>query len=283
MPWGVTVTLSSWIKRTSAVVALTTAAVAATAAPSDAAEPVQISAADLLAELEKMQRLDALATQPTANPSNFGVTGGFGLPRGALAISGSYTDAQPTTKDDFINGDGSIGAAIGLGDPYEVVGLDLLLGIISVGGSFGEDGTVGARVHRVVPGFVPGGRSSISVGVDNGVKWGDADDVDENYSAAFSTILPMPSGVSSMVTVGYGSNVDEGGTSDGVFGSLGLGWNPHINTTAAWSGEEVIVSAGFQPWLDHNLVITAGAGDVTDEIDNRRFLLTVAWFTQGLF
>ena len=274
---------STWIKRTSAVVTITTAAAAVAAAPSEGTEPLQISAEDLLAELEKIQRLDALATQPTANPSNFGVTGGFGLPRGALAVSGSYTDAEPLGKDDFVSGDGSIGAAIGLGDPYELVGLDLLLGVISVGGGFGEDGTVGARVHRVLPGFVPGGRSSVSAGVDNGLRWGDAEDVDQNYSAAFSTILPMASGVSSMLTIGYGSNVDDSGTSDAIFGSVGLGWNPHINTTAAWSGEELIVSAGFQPWLDHNLIITAGAGDVTDEVDNRRFLLTVAWFTQDLF
>ena len=29
-------------------------------------------------------------------------------------------------------------------------------------------------------------------------------------------------------------------------------------------------------------MVTAGAGDVTDEVDIRRFLLTVSWFTQNL-
>ena len=269
------------IKRVCSAVAL--AALAATASGEPAAtEPVQISAEDLLAELQKLQALDALATRPTANPSNFGVTGGFGLPRGALALSGSYTDVQPPGKNDFIKGDGSAGAAIGLGDPYDLIGLDILLGVISVGGSPGEDGTLGVRLHKVLPGFVDGGRSSVSFGVDNGVQWGDASET-ENYSGAFSTVLPMPSGVSTMLTVGYGNNADEGGTDGGVFGSIGLGWNPYINTTAAWTSEELLLTAGFKPFLDRNLMVTAGAGDVTDEVDNRRFLLTVSWFTQNLF
>lgn len=272
------------IKRICSAVAL--AALAATASGEPAAtEPVQISAEDLLAELQKLNALDALATRPTANPSNFGVTGGFGLPRGALALSLSYTDERPSPqKDEFITGDGSAGAAIGFGDPYDLVGLDLLLGVVSVGDGPGEDGTLGVRLHRVLPGFVAGGRSSVSIGVDNGVQWGDASET-ENYSGAFSTVLPMSSGVSTMLTVGYGSNAsrDDGDPDGGVFGSIGLGWNPYINTTAAWTADELLLTAGFKPFLNRNLMVTAGAGDVTDELDNRRFLLTVSWFTQNLF
>lgn len=275
--------MANGLQRLVAAAALSLAGSAALAAPNMDSGPEQVSASDLLAELQRLQSMGALMTEPTANPSNFGVTGGFGLPRGAFAVSASYTDAEPQGKDDFVSGDGSLGAAIGLGDPYEAVGLDLSLGIISVGDDFGQDGTVGVRLHRILPGFVPGGVSSVSAGVSNASRWGDAEDLDRNYYGAFSTTLPTPSGVSSMITVGYGSNVDKNSTDGAIYGSLGIGWNAYVNTTAAWSGEEMILSAGFKPFLDRNVIITAGAGDVTDEIDNRRFLLTVAWFTQDLF
>ncbi len=260
--------------------ALALSAFGASAAPSTSSVPEQISAAELLAELQRLQSMGALVTEPTAFPSSFGVTGGFGLPRGAFAVSGSFTDEGRSSGGDE---DGSLGAAVGLGDPYQGIGLDLSLGLLSVGEDFGQDGVIGARVHRVLPGFVDGGMSSVSAGVSNAARWGTADQLDQNYYGAFSTTLPMPSGVSSMITVGYGSNADEKGTEEGVYGSLGIGWNSYVNTTAAWTSEEVIISAGVKPFLDRNLIITAGMGDVTDRVDNRRFLLTAAWFTQNLF
>jgi hypothetical protein len=270
------------VKKTIGAAAVGLLSASAAAAPSSSGmSEQQITAEELIAALEQYADYMELF-QPLPPATNYGVNPGFGMSRGTLAFSGSYTDEGATSGNDD---DGSIGMAIGLGDPNESIGVDLTMGILSTALSdFGEDGTLGVKLHRRFGGLVDGGVSSVAVGVSRAARWGSADATDPNYYGAFSTLIPTPNGgPATMVTVGYGSNADEGGTSEGIYGGVGVGWNQHLNTSVSWTSEQMIASVGFKPFLDRNFMLTVGMGDVTDEVDNRRFLLTAAWFVSDLF
>ena len=221
---------------------------------------------------------------------NFGVVPGFGMSQGDIGGGVAYTDDTGAGDDDA-----SIGLAVGLGDPVNAVGLDLLVGIISTTDDFAQDGDVGVRLHRRLPGFVPGGASSVAVGVSRAARWGDADVLDPSYYGSFSTALPMPTGVTSLITVGYGTNLkdtnaflergvlDERSSEDAIFGSLGIGWNQYLDTSVSWDGDEVMAGLGIRPLDSSNLTLTLGIGDITDRRDNRRALVTLSWFKPNVF
>lgn len=276
--------MSTKVKSFIAVGSLALAASAA-AAPSGSSMPEQIDTAELI---DLMQQISQSA-RPRSAPQNFGVSSGFGMPRGSFAVAGTITDqGSPQNKDP----DGSIGLGVGLGDPVNAIGLDVYASIVSTDLSdFAEDGSLAIKLHRNLPGFVPGGVSAVSVGVTQAATWGAADLLDENYYGAFSTYLPMPTGVSSLITVGYGSNVDAEarlagvsfGAEEDFFASLGIGWNQYIDTSVSWNGTETLAAVGFRPFPAENVTLTAGIGDLSDRNNNRRALVTLSWFKPNLF
>ena len=255
----------------------------ASGAPGGDSMPDQVDPDELIRILEEVDNaLALLQTQVTTqavSPQNFGVTPGFGMNRGTLSVGLTYTD---DTQNGASDGDGSVGFGVGLGDPRNAVGLDLAASINSITDEVGQDGSLGVKVHRILPGFVAGGSSSIAVGANRVAAWGDADRVDEQFYVSGSTLLPMPSGVASMLTVGYASNNDQF-TDDAFFGGLGIGWNQYFDTSVSWTGDQMTAAIGIRPIANSGLSITAGIGDVTDREDSRRALITLAWAKGSLF
>ena len=253
------------------------------AAPSSGPATDELSSEDFLRLLEALDsRLTIVQTEAARQavaPQNFGVTPGFGMSKGTLGLGVTYA-----SDNSFGGGDpdGSVGLAVGLGDPVNAIGLDLVAGINSVTDDIAQDGSGGVKLHRRLPGFVDGGASSVAFGVNQAIRWGDADLVEPSYYGSFSTALPMPSGVTSLITLGYASNNDQF-ADDAVFGGLGIGWNQYIDTSVSWTGDQVTAGVGLRPMPGSGISITAGVGDLTDRNNARRAVVTLAWAKPRLF
>ncbi|WP_412851422.1 hypothetical protein [Ectothiorhodospira shaposhnikovii] len=235
----------------------------AVASTASSPEDQALSEADFLAFLRTLVR-DPL---PQPQATNFGVTTGFGLPHGAGFVAGVVTDKRERSRSDT---DASAALGLGLGDARNAVGLEVTLGIISTTPSqFAEDGNLNVKLHRILPGLTDQGISSVAVGANNVVRWGDAREVDVNRYVAGTTVLnvntqdparPIPV----MLTAGYGTAVSNlGRDEDGFFG-LGIGLTHYLAASASWAGDEWIAGINLRPFRALNAQVTLAMGDVTD-------------------
>ncbi|MEA5619373.1 hypothetical protein VB711_16210 [Cronbergia sp. UHCC 0137] len=174
------------------------------------------------------------------------------------------------------NADASFGLGFGLGDPIKSVGVEIAADIISSGlGSatgdsdksfledFGEDGTVGFKVHKILP-----DGTAVAFGWANPIKWGDASVKDTFYGVVTRSYreLTVSGGI------GTGSFASKGAqqaneNAVNVFGSLGYRVAPEAALVSSWTGSGLNLGASFAPFKQVPVVINTVFTDVTDNLD----------------
>lgn len=246
-------------------------------------EPVSSDTASFSELPGSVQSLGMLSAPPPS-VSTFGINSGFGLPGGSAFAAGALTDTRDRAGSDA-DASGAIG--FGFGDARDSIGADISIGIISVDPrDFGEDGNVNARIFRHLPGITAGGVSGVALGVSNGLRWGDAKDIDRNYFISGSTIVNLrpDSGYTPlMLTAGYGTAVKNIERDPAAFAGVGVGLTSRFSASVSWGGDEWMAGLGIRPFLGHNAQITLGVGDATNRLDGRRWIITGSWFLEDLF
>ncbi|ANB03162.1 hypothetical protein ECTOBSL9_2746 [Ectothiorhodospira sp. BSL-9] len=236
--------------------------------------------------LDYLRQLAIASPAATPQAAQFGVISGFGLPHGTAFASGVLTDRRERRAQRDYDGSASLG--VGFGNAREAVGVDITLGIISTTPSeFAEDGNLNLKMHRQLPGLMPGGVSSVAVGVGNLVRWGDAQEVDQNRYVSGSTLLPLTTSggraLPVMLSAGHGTAIsDLGREADSFFGA-GVGLTTRFSASASWAGDEWITGV---TWLerDLNMQVTLAMGDATDRLgEGRRYILAVAFVFDDVF
>lgn len=246
-------------------------------------EPVSSGSASFSELPGSVQSLGMLSAPPPS-VSTFGINSGFGLPGGSAFAAGALTDNRDRAGSDA-DGSGAIG--VGFGDARDSIGADVSIGIISVDPrDFGEDGNVNARIFRQLPGITAGGVSGVALGVSNGVRWGDAKDIDRNYFVSGSTIVNLrpDSGYTPlMLTAGYGTAIKNIERDPAAFAGVGVGFTSRFSASVSWGGDEWMAGLGIRPFLSHSAQMTLGVGDATNRLDGRRWIITGSWFLEDLF
>ncbi|MEL6940200.1 MAG: hypothetical protein AAFO84_13515 [Cyanobacteria bacterium J06598_1] len=183
-----------------------------------------------------------------------------------------------TGGDRRSNLDGSASFGMGFGNAVENVGVELSTNIISLDG-FGEDGTIGLKLHRVFP---AANNLALAVGWDNPIKWGDANDEPDTFYGVATQRFDLrrnqrntlPLTVSLGVGTGaYRSNgaIAADDNAPNVFGSVGLRVIPQLSLNTSWTGSALGAAVSAAPF-NVPLIFTAGVSDITDEtLDGTRF------------
>lgn len=249
-------------------------------------EPISSGSASFSELPGSVQSLGMLSAPPPS-VSTFGINSGFGLPGGSAFVAGALTDSGERNDENGVDGSGAIG--FGFGDSGQSVGADLSIGIVSTNpsdGGFAEDGNVNARIFKKLPGITSGGVSGMSVGVANGLRWGNSKDIDRNYFISGSTIVNLRSDsgyTPLMLTAGYGTAVKNIERDPAAFAGVGVGFTSRFSASVSWGGDEWMAGLGIRPFLGHNAQITLGVGDATNRLDGRRWIITGSWFLEDLF
>lgn len=179
--------------------------------------------------------------------------------------------------------DGVIGIGFGLGNPQKNVGLQLGVTLVDVSDPF-RDGTLNLKLHRRLP-----YNSSIALGIQGAVSWGDPDGGSSVYGA-ISKRIPLKkdrskpfSEIYTSLGIGGGQfrsefNIDNKIESTGVFGSLAVRTIEPMNVIAEWTGQDLTLGVSIVPFRDLPLVIVPGVTDITGQAgDGARFILGVGY------
>lgn len=228
-------------------------------------------------------------------PGNFpGITlnnpSGFGGAWGNLGVG-----VQFNNRNRFTSEDGSISISMGLGDPVEAIGFDVILAITGLSNEGGQKDNLGAgsismQASRVLP-----NNFSVSVGVINLVDWIDAaSDTGRSFYSSVSKVLifdedlekPFSLGV---VTLGVGNGVfrtepnidptDEfGGTQLNIFGSFATSMGSQAHAIAEWTGQDLTMGLSVVPFKRIPLVASFGLNDLTGNAgDGVRLNLSIVY------
>ena len=194
--------------------------------------------------------------------------------------------------------DGAVGVGMGLGDPVGAIGGELVyssFGTVRSGGL--SNGTISARVHRIVRGYglsvglenlVGVGRTT-SAGPDGGRsaflavsqlrRIGGADSISASESAEAHEVL---------WTVGIGdgrfrreSDVFASRSTVNLFGSVGYRFMPQAAAIVDYTGQDVSIALSIAPFQCIPLVLTPGFADITGSAgDGARFVLAAGISTR---
>ncbi len=181
--------------------------------------------------------------------------------------------------------DGVIGFNFGLGDPINAVGLDV--GLISTStlrrGPF-DGGTVSFKLNRAIAQDL-----YIAAGVQNAVSFGGTDGGSSVYGVVTQAIrldedITQPlSRLYLSAGLGGGqfrspSDINQGVSSVGAFGSVALRVVEPINAIAEWSGQDLTIGLSIVPFRGLPLVITPAITDITRNAgDGARFILGIGY------
>lgn len=217
------------------------------------------------------------------------VPSGFGAAPGQFFTGVAYqgsTRGIPVGTDSG-DDDAGFGVGVGLGDPEEAVGLEVVYTSFSTVRSQPFDtGGVSFKLHRKL-----GDTTSAALGVENLVTYGGSD-ADTNYYGSITNIFQLQQDLtepfsSLAVTAGIGSGrfrqvediVDDNETVN-VFGSVGLRIAEPISLVGAYTGQTLTVGTSVAPLDGIPLVITPAVTDLTGEFsDDPRFVLTIGYGT----
>lgn len=210
-------------------------------------------------------QFDALVSQAQKNAGSpgiaFGSPVGFGQGWGEIGFALGGT----TISNGNADVDGSFAVTFGLGDPERYVGLETTVNIVSLRGSFGEDGNVGLKLHTTLP-----GSAAFAVGVDNIGRWGRVKAGSSTvYAVGTKVFFLAPSSSNSLplsFNVGIGDNrfndVDHvGGAS--VFGSLAFFPIRQVSLIADYSERSVNAGVSVAPFSRIPVTATFGATNLT--------------------
>lgn len=212
-------------------------------------------------------------TKPTP-PMSFGTPSGYGANASQAFVGYSYSVDQ----NHSIRNDGSITMGAGFGDSINSVGLEVdvdLNGISNNGGeNFGDAGTVGFKIHKVIPNSNGLG---IAAGWATAKDWGVAKDAEETIYVAGTKgfeLLPNCEGSNTLpveFTLGFGSGayrkLDDFKTGDNhpsMFGSAGIQLIPELSFATSWTGNSLNAGFGITPFY-FPVSLSVGYTDVTDK------------------
>jgi hypothetical protein len=210
-------------------------------------------------------------TQPDRKPVSVGVPSGFGASGGRIFGSVAYTNHDRNTGVANDN-DGSIAFGIGLGDPTNGLGFELVVGITSVStaywgdGNFGDEGNVSIKLHQSIGGLPGATSASIAFGVGNLGGWGSTQDLPRNYYLSYSQVSDMT--LAGQVypfnaTLGYGSAISGVDRDPGAFASIGFGLTEQASMGLGWLGDELHIGAVYFPTLWKSASIAVTYADAT--------------------
>lgn len=241
---------------------------------------------DLLIEpIEPTQTIEPTAPttpapQRTYQPGlNFGAPSAFGASWGDLFIGASAATAGKARDG---NPDGSMSAGFGIGDPYNLLGVEFTFTNGSVK-NFGYNGTFDLKAHRIVYAkgntyiAVAGGWNTFAQYGNEGIRPSGAYGVVSTYSFLQPNNPVNPMAISFSVGAG-GGDFRQGDASTGVFGSVGMQVHPQIGVGFGWSGVGLNAGISVVPIPTIPLTITAQGADLTDNsVGGTVFVLTVGY------
>ena len=224
----------------------------------------------------------------------FATPSGYGPAWGDVFASGSYQQRTRYTKLQ----DGAFGIGVGLGDPVNSIGGELVYSSFgSVRSGLFSNGTISARAHRIVRGYGisigmenlaevgrttsagPDGGRSLFVVVSQLRRLGDgADALDEN----------APPGQELLWTLGLGngrfrreSDVAARNQTVNVFASVGYRFMDRAAGILDFTGQDLTAALSVSPFRCLPLVISPGLADITGSAgDGARFVLAVGMTTR---
>jgi hypothetical protein len=204
----------------------------------------------------------------------------FGVDAGELFVGVAYQGRTRYTEED----DAAVVAGLGLGT-RRVVALEVAVTSYStIRGAFLETGGVSFRVHRALP-----ANTSVAVGWENAILWGDSDDDGSLYAAGTRIVSlrrdPSQRFSTAVFTLGVGNgrfrfedDDAEGNETVNVFAAAGLRVNEPLSLVADWTGQDLNLAASVTPIRRVPVVITAGVADVTGMAgDGARFILSLGY------
>lgn len=166
----------------------------------------------------------------------------------------------------------------GFGDSINSVGLEVDVDLNSIssngGENFGDAGTVGFKIHKVIPNSNGLG---IAAGWATAKDWGVAKDAEETIYVAGTKgfeLLPNCEGSNTLpveFTLGFGSGayrkLDDFKTGDNhpsMFGSAGIQLIPELSFATSWTGNSLNAGFGITPFY-FPVSLSVGYTDVTDK------------------
>lgn len=203
----------------------------------------------------------------------------FGASFGDVGIGGSYQVRTRYREED----DAVAGLAFGLGDPVDLVGLQI--GVISFStfrSGFGKVMGIDFHLHRVLP------RSfGIGIGWESAITRGKTDGGSNRY-AVVSKWLPLREETEPfsalMLSVGVGDgrflseeDFNEGADKVNIFGSAALRVASPLSVIADWTGQDLLLASSVAPFRSLPVVLTVGFNDVTGTAgDGARFVASAS-------
>ncbi|MHB0949466.1 MAG: hypothetical protein ACYC4J_10435 [Gemmatimonadaceae bacterium] len=183
--------------------------------------------------------------------------------------------------------DGAVVAGIGFGNARDNLGLEIAATSVStVRRGFGKDGTISAKVHRVMP-----RNWGIAVGAENLVNWGNTDPGDPSIYAALSKVIHLRnqdgdpfSAFTFNVGAGNGrfqqwSDFAAGKNGIYPFASAAIRILRPVSVIGDWSSGELAAGLSIAPFRWVPLVITPAIVDITNKANDtyggRRFSIGV--------
>ncbi|NET02462.1 MAG: hypothetical protein F6K61_18210 [Sphaerospermopsis sp. SIO1G1] len=207
------------------------------------------------------------------SPSAFGANWGDLFIGAAAATAGKARDGNP---------DGSISAGFGLGNSYDLIGLELIFNNGSIK-NFGYNGTFDLKAHRVVyvkPNHqiaVAGGWHTFAQYGNEGIRPSGAYGVVTSYSFLQPENPVNPMAISVSLGAG-GGDFRQGDATTGIFGGVGVQVHPQIGVGAGWSGVGLNAGISVVPVPTIPFTITAQGADLTDNSPGGTvFVLTVGY------
>lgn len=204
----------------------------------------------------------------------------FGVDAGELFIGAAYQGRTRYTDEE----DAAAVAGIGIGT-RRVIAVELALTSYStLRGAPLETGGLSVKLHRALP-----GNTSVAVGWENAVLWGNSDDRGSLYVAG-TRIVPLradptrPFSVG-VLTLGLGNgrfrfeeDDADGKETVNLFAAAGVRVSEPLSLVADWTGQDLNLAASVTPIRRVPLVVTAGVADLTGLAgDGARFILSVGY------
>ena len=242
-----------------------------------------IASSSVSSEYTRYMRALEIIQEYDPKPLVSSVASGFGASDEDLFLAVSYSDRDLQT-DVSGDDDGSIVLGVGLGDPKENLGYEIVLGITSVStpwwgdGKFADEGNFNIKVHREITPLLEGEVASVAVGASNIMGWGGTTQIPTNYYVAYSEkfLFGDFNQYGAAISFGYGSSISDGETSGDFFGGIGVSRSSY-NTSLSYIGNEAHISATwFVPNLP-GLALTFTRADAWNQENIQRNIFSVGY------
>lgn len=210
---------------------------------------------------------------------SFGTPSAFGADWGDLFVVGSGATPGKSRNGDP---DASMSAGFGLGDAYNLIGLEFTFNNGSIK-NFGYNGTFDFKAHRVVYAqgntqvAVAGGWNTFAQYGNEGIRPSSAYGVLTTYSLLQANNPVNPMAISFSIGAG-GGDFRQGNESTGIFAGMGLQVHPRLGLGLGWSGVGLNAGISLVPVPTIPLTITLQGADLTDKsAGGTVFVMTVGY------